>query len=205
MKKLVPNLDPETIIGIRVPALRAYAKELAGTPEAERFLDMLPHRYFEENMLHGLLLERKKEFGGCVAAFEDFLPYIDNWAVCDIPSPKVFGKHKEELYPILQKWIASAHTYTCRFGLEVLMRHFLDESFTPEVLALAASAKPGEYYVNMMVAWFFATALSKQWDEAVPYLERRALDPDIHLKTIRKACESYRITPEKKAYLKGLK
>ncbi len=203
--KLIPNIDPETILGVRVPVLRALAKKLAGTKEANAFLRALPHAYLEENLLHGLILEREKDFDTCVFAIEAFLPHIDNWATCDIPSPKVFCAHKEALYPILQKWIASAHVYTCRFGLGMLMRHFLDGDFAPEVLELAASAAPGEYYVNMMVAWFFATALSKQWDAAIGYLEARRLDPDIHGKTIRKACESYRITPKQKAYLKGLK
>lgn len=201
--KLIPTIPRELVIGVRVPPLRKLAKRLHGR-EGDFFAE-LPHRYYDENMLHGILISQITDFEACIQALEVFLPYVDNWAVCDTISPKVLRNNREVLLPILCRWIASEHTYTCRFGLLCLMRYYLDENFRPEYLELAAAVSSDEYYVNMMIAWFFATALTKQWDATVPYLERRKLPLWVHHKTIQKAKESYRITPSQKEYLKSLK
>lgn len=203
--KLTPGVDPSLFIGVRVPILRKFAKEYIKNPEQEKFRKKLPHKYYDENMLHGLLLEQIKDYEECVAAVEVFLPYVDNWAVCDIMSPKVFKKNKEKLIKKIPEWIQSSHSYTCRFGIEMLMSHFLDEDFRPEYLELPAEVRSEEYYVNMMIAWFFATALTKQWDAAIPYIENEKMEKWTHNKTIQKACESYRITDEQKQYLRKLK
>lgn len=203
--KITPEIPLEKFIGIRVPRLRKFAKEFFKEPESKSFLAAIPHHYFEENMLHGLLVEQIKNYRECVAELEKFLPIVDNWAVCDIVSPKIFARHKQELLPRIKEWAASAETYTCRFGLGMLMRHFLDEDFRPEYLKIPASVPGGEYYLDMMVAWFFATALAKQWSAAVPYIENNLLDKWIHNKTIQKARESYRITAEQKNYLRSLR
>ena len=203
--KLMPTVDPETVIGVRMPALRKLAKELAGTPAAEAFLRQLPHRYYEENNLHGLLISAIPDYDGAVAALEAFLPHVDNWATCDLLSPKAFRKHPAELPDQIRCWTADAHPYTVRFGLGMLMSFYLDGEFRPEYLDLAAGVRWEAYYVKMMVAWYFATALAKQYDAALPYLEQRRLDRWTHNKTIQKAVESYRITPEQKAYLRSLR
>lgn len=203
--KLTPGIDPELFIGVRVPAARKLAKELKNDPDLPAFLKMLPHRYYDENILHVLLLSEMKDYEECMSGVEAFLPYIDNWAVCDILSPKVFKKHKEELLGKITIWSASEHTYTCRFGMEMLMTHYLDADFKPEYLEIPASVHREEYYVKMMQAWFFATALAKQWDAVIPYIQEGRLDTWVHNKTIQKARESYRITPEQKEYLKSLK
>lgn len=203
--KLTPGVDPSLFIGVRVPILRKFAKEYIKNPEQEKFRKKLPHKYYDENMLHGLLLEQIKDYEECVAAVEAFLPYVDNWAVCDIMSPKVFKKNKEKLIKKIPEWIQSSHSYTCRFGIEMLMSHYLDEDFRPEYLELPAEVRSEEYYVNMMIAWFFATALTKQWDAAIPYIENEKMEKWTHNKTIQKACESYRITDEQKQYLRKLK
>ncbi len=203
--KLTPGIAPELFIGVRVPATRKLAKELKNDPETPAFLKMLPHRYYDENMLHGLLLSEMKDYAECIAGVEAFLPYVDNWAVCDIMSPKVFKKHKGELLVKIREWSGSEHTYTCRFGMEMLMSHYLDEDFKPEYLEIPAAVHSEEYYVQMMQAWFYATALAKQWDATIPYIQERRLDKWVHNKTIQKARESYRITAEQKEYLKGLK
>ena len=203
--KLTPNVPREKFIGVRVPVLRAYAKELCKMPEQEAFLSSLPHEYYDENMLHGLLLEKLRDYDECVRRVDEFLPYVDNWAVCDIMSPKVFKKHRPELMEKIREWTASGETYTLRFGMEMLMSHFLDDDFAPEYLEIPAAIRSEEYYVNMMTAWFFATALTKQWDAALPYVENRRLDKWTHNKTIQKAIESYRITDDRKQYLRGLK
>ena len=203
--RLTPTIPRERFIGVRVPALRKLAKELRGTDAAAAFLGALPHEYYDENMLHSLLLAEGKDFAASIAQVEAFLPYVDNWAVCDILSPKVFKKHKAELLPHLRLWAASEQVYTCRFAIEMLMSHYLDDDFFPEVLAIPASVQSEEYYVNMMIAWFFATALAKQWDAAVPYLTNGSLGTWAHNKTIQKAIESYRITDEQKNYLRSLK
>lgn len=203
--RLMPGIDKDTIIGIRTPVLRKFAKEFAGTTEAETFLQELPHQYYEENNLHMMLLAGIKEYEKCVCEVERFLPYINNWATCDSPAPKCFAKHKEELLPKIRTWMASDHTYTIRYGIEMLMNLYLEEDFKPEYPKLAAAVQSEEYYVNMMIAWYFATALAKQWDAVIPYLEQRKLSPWVHRKTIQKAVESYRITDEQKIYLKSLR
>lgn len=201
--KLLPITPKEQVIGVRVPALRKLAKQLPD--RAVEFLTELPHQYYDENLLHGILISQIRDFDACIRALEVFLPYVDNWAVCDTMSPKVLGENREVLLPILRRWIASDHIYTCRFGLLCLMRYYLDDGFRPEYLELAAAVRSDEYYVRMMVSWFFATALAKQWDASIVYLQQRRLLPWVHSKTIQKARESYRITPEQKAYLATLR
>ena len=203
--KLIPTVAPEKFIGVRVPVLRKFSKEFEKDPMCREFLSTLPHEYYDENLLHSILLGRVKDYDKCVAAVEAFLPYVDNWAVCDILSPKVFSKHKNELLLKIKEWVVSEKTYTCRFGISMLMTHFLDEDFKAEYLEIPASVTSEEYYVRMMVAWYYATALAKQWDATIPYIEGHRLPEWTHNKTIRKACESYRITDEQKAYLKTLR
>ncbi len=203
--KLLPGIDKETIIGIRTPVLRKFAKEFAKTEEAEAFLQELPHHYYEENNLHMMVITGIRDYDVCLAEVKRFLPYINNWATCDLPMPKCFAKQKEELLPEIRNWIGSDHTYTIRYGIGALMNFYLDEDFRPEYLKLAASVQSEEYYVNMMIAWYLATALAKQWDATIPYLEERKLLPWVHRKTIQKAVESYRITEEQKVYLKTLR
>lgn len=200
---LMPTVPKEKVIGVRTPALRKLAKQLAGTPQAEMFLRSLPHDYYEENNLHAFLIETIWDYGTALAETEKFLPYIDNWATCDFPEPKCFRKNKKAVLEEVRKWIASTETYTIRYGIGMLMRLFLDEDFSPEYLEMAAGVQSQEYYVNMMIAWYFATALAKQWDAAVPYIEQHRLSDWVHKKTIQKAVESYRITSEQKEYLKG--
>lgn len=199
--KLTPTVPQELFIGVRVPAARTLAKEIYKSGDYEEFLRDLPHRYYDENMLHGLILSEMKDYSRCVAEVERFLPYVDNWAVCDIMSPKVFMKNKKELLTKIREWSKSEHTYTCRFGMEMLMSFYLDDDFVPEYLEIPAAVRSKEYYVNMMTAWFFATALAKQWDATLPYIENGRLDVWTHNKTIQKAKESYRITPQQKDIL----
>lgn len=203
--KLMPETDKETVIGIRVPALRKFAKKFGKTPEAEVFLQQLPHYYYEENNLHMMLITGIKDYSKCMEEVQRFLPYIDNWATCDFPEPKCFRKNKEAVLIEVKKWIKSAETYTIRYGIGMLMRLFLDEDFSPEYLEMVAGVQSQEYYVNMMIAWYFATALAKQWDAAVPYIEQNRLSDWVHRKTIQKVVESYRITPEQKEYLKSFR
>lgn len=200
--KLLPGIDKEKIIGIRTPQLRKFAKAFAETEEAPLFLQDLPHTYYEENNLHMMLVSWMKDYGACLKEIRRFLPYIDNWATCDLPLPKCFEKHKTELLPEIQSWIMDTHTYTIRYGIGVLMRLYLDEAFLPEFPELVAQVRSEEYYVNMMIAWYMATALAKQWETIIPYIEQKKLPEWVHRKTIQKAVESYRITPEQKAYLK---
>ena len=202
---LMPTVEKERIIGIRVPKLRKFAKELAGNPDIGVFLKDLPHTYYEENNVHAFLLEQIKDYETCLAQVERFLPFVDNWATCDMMAPKVFGKHKHELLEAILRWIASDKTYTIRFGVGMLMRFYLDEDFKPEYLGLVAELRSEEYYVNMMIAWYFATALAKQYEAALPYFEEQHLDVWTHNKAIQKARESYRITQEQKEYLNTLK
>lgn len=203
--KLMPTVDPEQIIGVRMPALRKLAKELKGTAEAEAFLAALPHRYYDENNLHGLLLCARSGYEETVAGLEIFLPHVDNWATCDLLSPRAFRTHPPQLPEQIRRWLDSGDTYTVRFGLEMLMSFYLDECFRPEYLDWAAEVKSEEYYVRMMVAWYFATALAKQYDAALPYLTSRRLEQWTHNKTIQKAVESYRIAPEQKDALRALR
>ena len=201
--RLMPDIDKETVIGIRVPMLRKYAKSIAGTELSEKFIKELPHRYYEENNLHMMLITGIKDYARCLTEIERFLPYIDNWATCDFPAPKCFEDHKEELLPVIKRWIASSETYTIRYGIGMLMRLYLDEDFDPEYVRLVVGVKSDEYYVNMMIAWYMATALAKQWDAVIPYIEDHCMSDWVHRKTIQKAVESYRITDEQKEYLKG--
>lgn len=203
--KLMPTVAPETVIGVRTPALRAFAKELAKTPQAAEFISILPHKYYEENNLHGFILETMNDYDALILALDSFLPYVDNWATCDQMSPKVFKKHIPELYEKLKFWIASGKTYTVRFGIEMLMTFYLNENFKPEQLDIVSSVKSAEYYVNMMLAWYFATALYKQYEAVLPVIEAKTLDKWVQNKSIQKAIESYRITPEQKEYLRTLK
>lgn len=202
---LTPTVPREYFVGVRVPALRSLAKAYAADAEAALFMQTLPHTYYDENMLHALLLTEMRDYATCVKAVEAFLPYVDNWAVCDSLKPKAFRRNRTALLADIHRWIASPEIYTCRFGIEMLMTHFLDEDFRPEYLALPASVHSEEYYVRMMVAWYYATALAKQWDATIPYIEEDRLDAWSHNKTIQKARESFRITPEQKEYLKQLK
>ncbi len=203
--KLTPTIDTETVIGVRTPALRKLAKEYGYTPQTEEFLKILPHHYYEENNLHGFLIETIGEYDATMKALEAFLPYIDNWATCDLISPKVFKKNPAELYKKIQGWLQSDRTYTVRFGIGMLMSHFLDDRFLPEMPALVASIRSEEYYINMMVAWYFATALVKQPNFVMPFIEDRRLQKWTHNKAIQKSIESYRISDDTKAYLRTLK
>ena len=203
--KLMPETDKETVIGIRTPVLRKFAKEFAGTSEAEAFLRQLPHRYYEENNLHMMLITGIKDYEKCMEEIQRFLPCIDNWATCDYPAPKCFARHKDQVLEEAKRWISSGETYVIRYGIGMLMRLFLDEDFSSEYLEMAAAVQSQEYYVNLMIAWYFATALAKQWDATVPYIEQHKLSDWVHRKTVQKAVESYRITPEQKEYLKGFR
>ena len=203
--KLIPNVDPETIIGVRTPEIRKLAKKVIRREDAGEFLKELPHQYFDENQLHAFTISEIRDFAKCMEEVERFLPFVDNWATCDQLSPAVFKKRAEALLPAIRRWLASGETFTVRFGVGMLMQHFLDVRFDPEYPELAASAPMDEYYVHMMVAWYFATALAKQYDAALPYLQQRRLPVPTHNKAIQKALESYRVPPERKAYLKTLK
>jgi len=202
---LMPTVDKDLVIGVRTPELRKLAKELAKDPEITVFLADLPHKYYEENNLHGMIIEMEKDFVKCMDMLEDFLPYIDNWATCDLISPKVFKKHQPQLLEHVKVWIQSDHTYTCRFAMKMLMTWYLDEDFSLEYPEMVAAVDSEEYYVNMMRAWYFATALAKQYEAVVPFIENKRLDDWTHNKTIQKSVESFRITPQQKAYLKTFK
>ena len=202
---IIPTVKPESMIGVRTPELRKLAKQYGASKEIGAFLEDLPHLYFEENQLHAFIISGMKDYGECIQELNRFLPYVDNWATCDQMSPRVFKKHREELPGEIRKWIGSAETYTVRFGIGMLMEHYLDEDFDPAYPEVVATVRSEEYYVNMMIAWYFATALAKQYEAILPYIENRRLDTWTHNKAIQKAVESYRITPEQKAYLKTLK
>lgn len=204
-KKIIPTVDPDSIIGVRTPALRALAKEILKSGDYKSFLNELPHKYFEENQLHAFILSGMKDFDECMDELEKFLPFVDNWATCDQMSPKVFKKHKDELLKHIKVWIKSDKTYTVRFGVGMLMEHFLDDDFDLKYPEMAARIRSDEYYVNMMIAWYFATALAKQYESIIPFIEQKRLAPWTHNKAIQKSVESYRITDEQKAYLKSLK
>ncbi len=203
--KLIPTVEEETIIGVRTPDLRKYAKELAGTDLAEAFLQDLPHSYFEENQLHAFVISETKDFQLCVEQVSRFLPYVDNWATCDQLSPRIFKKHREELSEQIDKWLASKATYTVRFAIGMLMEHFLEADFTKKLPEKVAGIRSEEYYINMMKAWYFATALAKQYEAVIPFIENRKLDTWSHNKAIQKSIESRRISPAQKEYLKSLK
>lgn len=203
--RLLPTVAPDSILGVRTPALRTLAKRLAKRADIQAFLDALPHRYFDENQLHAFIVSELRDYERCMAEVCRFLPYVDNWATCDQMSPRVFKKHRAELPDEIRKWIGSAKTYTVRFGIGMLMEHYLDEDFDPAYPEMVAAIRSEEYYVNMMIAWYFATALAKQYEAILPYIENRRLDTWTHNKAIQKAVESYRITPEQKTYLKTQK
>lgn len=202
--RLMPTVDTKTVIGVRTPLLRKYAKKIAGSATAETFLQDLPHQYYEENNLHAFLIEEIKDFDTCVTALDAFLPYVDNWATCDSMNPKILGKHKEKLLDAVEGWLSSPHTYAVRFGIKMLMTWFLDADFSPTYLEKVAAVHSKEYYIKMMISWYFATALAKQYKATLPYLEEHRLTPWIHAKTVQKATESYRLTEEQKVYLRTL-
>lgn len=203
--RLTPTVDRKRMIGVRVPQLRAYAKELVGTETAALFLDTLPHSYYDEDNLHAILLEQETDFDRCVAALNRFLPHVDNWATCDMLFPKLLNAYPEKLLAQVKIWISSDHIYTARFGIGILMRCFLDDLFQSEYLKLAAQVQLQDYYVQMMVAWYFATALAKQWSATLPYIRRKKLDMWTHNQAIQKAMESKRLSPRQKTTLKKLK
>lgn len=203
--KLMPTVDKEKIIGVRVPMLRKFAKEYARTAESREFLQALPHKYYEEDNLHSFLIEEMKDYEEAVRAVDIFLSYVDNWSTCDMRTPSVFKKHLSELMESIKVWIVSDETYRVRFAIRMLMKYYLDEAFDVQYFHMVEAVKSEEYYINMMIAWYFATALAKQYDKAVRVLQEKRLDVWIHNKTIQKAIESYRITEEQKAYLRTLK
>ncbi len=203
--KLIPTVSIDYFIGVRTPDLRKLAKTVAKRADVEEFLRQLPHEYFDENQLHAFILSEMKDYDKCLKWLQEFLPFVNNWATCDQMSPKVFKKHKSELLPLIDEWIASGETYSIRFGIKMLMEHFLDEDFDIAYPEKVAAVRSEEYYVNMMIAWYFATALAKQYDKVLPFIEDKKLDVWCHNKAIQKSIESYRITPEQKEYLKGLK
>lgn len=203
--KLVPNIDKETIIGVRTPQMRTIVKEIFGTTEATTFLQVLPHQYYEENIIHFFLISKIKDFNECVKEVERFLPYIDCWPVCDQATPIVFKKNHSKLLPLIKKWINSNHIYTARFGIRMLMNEFLNDDFKEEYLEWVSSKTGDDYYLKMMMAWFFATALAKQYSATIKYIENKKLDSWVHQKTIQKALESYRVSDEHKEYLKKIR
>ena len=203
--KIIPNIDPESVIGVRTPELKAMAKEVLKAGDYMAFLGDLPHKYFEENQLHAFIISGIKDMDVCMEELEKFLPYVDNWATCDQMSPKIFKKHREILLIHIKKWITSGKTYSVRFGVGMLMEHFLDEDYDSKYPEMVAKLRSKEYYVNMMIAWYFATALAKQYESILPYIEEKRLDDWTHNKAIQKSVESRRITEEQKTYLKSLK
>ena len=203
--KLTPTIEVNTAIGVRTPVLRKLAKYYSKRQDVDEFLADLPHKYFDENQLHAFILSEIKDFDECIGKLERFLPFVDNWATCDQMSPKCFKKNHEKLLPYLNKWIKSDDTYTVRFAIVTFMAHFLDEDFDEGYLGLVSDIKSDEYYINMAIAWYFATALAKQYDKTIPYIENKTLDVWTHNKAIQKSIESYRVTAEHKEYLKSLK
>lgn len=203
--RLIPTLESTTIIGVRTPELRKYAKELVKQKDMQNFLHFLPHQYFEENQLHAFIISEIKDNKQCLEELNRFLPFVDNWATCDQLSPKVFKKNRSELMDQIKQWVCSDKTYMVRFGIGMLLEHFLDDDFDPIYLEMVSNISSEEYYIHMMIAWYFATALAKQYTKALPYIEEQRLDIWTHNKTIQKAVESRRITLEQKEYLKRLK
>ena len=203
--KIIPTVEPESVIGVRTPELKSIAKDILKDGNYKGFLEELPHRYFEENQLHAFIISGIKDLNECMDDLETFLPYVDNWATCDQMSPKIFRKHKDLLLTHIIEWIDSEKTYTVRFGVGMLMEHFLDDDFDPLYPEMVAKLRSEEYYVNMMIAWYFATALAKQYESILPFIEEKKLDDWTHNKAIQKSLESRRITEEQKLYLKSLK
>jgi 3-methyladenine DNA glycosylase AlkD len=204
-KTIIPTADPDSIIGVRTPELRKMAKALAKRDDIDEFLSDLPHKTFDENQLHAFVLSEMKDYDACMEKLNAFLPYVDNWATCDQMSPKIFKRHKDELLKQIKVWLKSKETYTIRFAIGMLMEHFLDADFDPAYPKMVSKIRSEEYYINMMIAWYFATALAKQYDAVLPFIEQKLLDNWTHNKSIQKSVESYRITSEQKAYLKSLK
>lgn len=203
-RRLMPDIPKEKVIGVRTPALRKLAKELAGTEEAAAFISQLPHKYYEEDNLHTFLICEMKDYDDCMAEVERFLPYIDNWATCDCFTPKVFKKHRAEVYEKIKQWLGSAETYTVRFGIVTLM-DYLKTDFEKQMLSLVADIRSEEYYINMATAWYFSMALVWQYNAALPYLTEERLDKWTHNKSIQKATESRQIDDKTKEYLRTLK
>ena len=204
-KKIIPNINKERIIGVRTPLLRQLSKKIIKENNYSDFLNDLPHKYFDENQIHAFIISEIKDYDKCLFEFNKFLPYIDNWATCDQSSPKIFLKNSDKLINEIKRWIKSKDTYIIRFGIGMLMRIYLDDNFKPEYLKMVSNIKSEEYYVNMMIAWFFATALAKQYDSTIEYIKNYKLDKWVHNKIIQKSIESYRISKEKKEYLKKYK
>lgn len=205
LAKLTPTLEPQSIIGVRTPVLRTFAKKLYREKEYADFLNDLPHKYFDEQQLHAFLISEIKNYDLCMEECNKFLPFVDNWATCDQMSPKIFKKHKQALFQQIKLWLASEKTYTVRFAVGMLMEHFLDEEFDLEYPKLVLKVRSEEYYVKMMVAWYFATALAKQYEAILPFIEQKSLEAWTHNKAIQKALESYRVSDERKKYLRTLK
>lgn len=203
--RLMPTVEEESVIGVRIPLLRKYAALLAKTEEGAQFMKELPHHYYEENNLHGFLIEKIKDYDECVKELDRFLPYVDNWATCDMMSPKILKKYPEKLLEKIREWIRSKDTYTVRFAIGCLMNDYLEEEFQESYLKMVANVESEEYYIRMMQAWYFATALAKQYEAALLLLQQNCLNEWVHNKTIQKAVESYRISPEQKNYLRTLK
>ena len=203
--KLMPTVCKDRIIGVRVPQLRKFAKELNKSELKAEFLNTLPHKYYEEDNLHAFFIEQIKDFDECISALDDFLLFIDNWATCDMMTPKVLGTNTEKLYEKIEEWVKSEHIYTIRFAIVTLMKFFMDERLDKKHLSLILKIKTDEYYINMAIAWYLATALSSRWDVVIPYIEKQKFDKRVHNKAIQKAVESYRITKEQKDYLKTLR
>lgn len=202
--KIIPNIPEESVIGVRIPMLKSLAKELYKAPCKNKFMKQLPHKYYEENQLHIMLICLEKDFDTCIRELEVFLPYADNWAVTDQSSPKCFKKKHKELIPIISGWLESEHTYTARYAINIFMREFLDEDFDVKYAELISRKRGDDYYLKMMIAWYFATALAKQYDAVIPFIENRKLETWTHNKAIRKSIESFRVTDEHKAYLRSL-
>ena len=206
--KLMPTINPDTILGVRVPLLRKFSNQLSKSfskEEIERFMNELPHRYYEENNIHAFLIEKINDYEECIAALDKFLPYVDNWATCDMMNPKIFKKNTQKLFDKIEEWMSSSHVYTIRFGIGMLMRFYLDDNFSTQYLDMVANIVSDEYYVNMMKAWFFATALAKQYEATLPYIQQNRLDIWSHNKAIQKAIESFRVPKEHKDELRSYK
>ncbi len=206
--KLMPTINPDSILGVRVPLLRKFSNQLnknLSKEEIERFMNELPHRYYEENNIHAFLIEKINDYDECIVALDNFLPYVDNWATCDMMNPKIFKKNTRKLFDKIEEWMSSSHVYTIRFGIGMLMRFYLDDDFSTQYLDMVANIVSDEYYVNMMKAWFFATALAKQYEATLPYIQHNRLDIWSHNKAIQKAIESFRVPKEHKDELRSYK
>ena len=206
--KLMPTINPDTILGVRVPLLRKFSNQLSKSlskEEIERFMSELPHRYYEENNIHAFLIEKINDYDECIAALDNFLPFVDNWATCDMMNPKIFKKNTRKLFDKIEEWMSSSHVYTIRFGIGMLMRFYLDDDFSTQYLDMTANVVSDEYYVNMMKAWFFATALAKQYEATLPYIQQNRLDIWSHNKAIQKSIESFRVSKEHKEELRRYK